>query len=289
MTFLFAFMRATHFAALMTAFGGNAYLVLIGKLPDPWPRASRLRILFGIAAIIALLTALVALCLTAGQMSGDWHAAYNPNAIVSVVMTTFYGRIFLIRVFVLAGLVLSSVLARRPLAPLNTMLAGVALAMLGLTSHAAASGTGSSLMAANDALHLLCAGFWIGGLSVLGLIVVERKPGLSSALRVFSRWGFYAVLLLTIAGTINALVILRGSFASLSRIYLTVLAVKIILAAIMISLALANRLWLTPAVRAGDADPTEALRWSIASELGIGVVIVFLASLLGLLPYSMPA
>jgi hypothetical protein len=80
--------------------------------------------------------------------------------------------------------------------------------------YAVASGTGSWLMAANDALHLLCAGFWIGGLTVLALVVVERRPGLLGALGVFSLWGTYAVFLLTVAGAVNALGMRRGAWDS---------------------------------------------------------------------------
>jgi copper resistance protein D len=289
MTFLFALIRAMHFGALMVAFGGNAYLALIRKLPDARPRDSGLRVLFGSAAGVALLTALASLCLTAGLMNGDWHAAYDKQAVLAVVTATTYGHVFLARLPLLIALVLSSALTKRPSAPLDAVLACASLVMLALTSHAAASGPGSSLMAANDALHLLCAGFWIGGLSVLALIVVERRPGLLGALGVFSLWGTYAVFLLMVAGTVNALGILRGPFASLSRTYLTVLTVKIFLATLMIALALANRFRLTPAIHAGDPGAAGTLRWSVATELTVGAVVVFLGALLGLLPYGAPA
>ncbi len=289
MTLLFALIRAVHFVALMVAFGGNTYLALIRKLPDARPRDSRLRVLFCSAALVAFLTALAALCLTAGLMSGDWHAAYDRQAVFAVVTATAYGHVFLARLPVLIVLVLSSTLTKRPFAPLNAMLACASLAMLALTSHAAASGAGPSLMAANDALHLLCAGFWIGGLTVLALIVVERRPGLVGALGVFSLWGTYAVFLLIVAGTVNAFGILHGPFAGLSRTYLAVLTAKIFLAALMIALALANRFRLTPAIHAGDPDGTGMLRWSVATELTVGAVVVFLAALLGLLPYGAPA
>jgi putative copper resistance protein D len=287
-TLLSALIRAVHFSALMIVFGGSAYLALIRKLQDARPRDSRLRIMFGVAAATALLTSAFMLCLTAGQMSGDWRASYDPHLILSVLTATWYGHIFLIRLPVLAGLFVLSALAQRPRERSNTVFAGAALAMIGLTSHAAASGTGSSLLAANDALHLLCAGFWIGGLSVLALILFERKPGLLDALAVFSLWGTYAVFLLAIAGAINALAILQGPFVTWSHAYLTVLAIKIMLAAIMMALALANRFRLTPAIRAGEPDAAIVLRWSIQAELSLGTIIVFLASLLGLLPPIAP-
>ena len=150
----------------------------------------------------------------------------------------------------------------------------------------AASGAGSSLLAANDAFHLLGAGFWIGGLSVIALILMEHKQGLLDALAVFSLWGTYAVFLLAVAGTINALAILQAPFAALSHPYLTVLAIKVMLAATMMALALANRFRLTPAIHAGEADSTIVLRWSTQAELSLGAIVVFLASLLGLLPPS---
>jgi putative copper resistance protein D len=282
-TLLFALIRAVHFAALMIVFGGSAYLALIGKLRDVRPRDSRMRVLFGAAAATALLTSAFMLCLTAGQMSGDWRASYDPRQVWAVITATWYGHVSLIRLPVLACLFLLCAPARRPLAGANTVFAGAALALIGLTSHAAASGAGSPLLAANHALHLLCAGFWIGGLAVLALILHERKPGLRDALAVFSLWGTYAVFLLAAAGTINALAILRGPFATWSHTYLTVLAIKIMLAAAMMSLALANRFRLSPAIRAGESDSAIILRWSVQVELTLGAIIVFLASLLGLL------
>ena len=281
MTVLFALIRAAHIASLMVAWGGGAYLFLIREVHDALPKAERLRLLFACAACIALVTAILSLALAADQMSGDWSAAPDMQSVQIVVVDTLYGHVFLARVALIAALCLASGLGFHSV---QAPFAGAALAALALTSHAAAGG--SLLLATNDAVHLVCGGFWIGGLCVLGLMLRERKAGLPQALPVFSLWGTYAVGALAVAGTINALAILQGAPARWSPAYMTILAIKIVLAAVMIALALANRFRLTPAICEGSATAPQTLAWNVIVELVIGAAIITLAAFLGLLPPS---
>jgi len=62
-----------------------------------------------------------------------------------------------------------------------------------------------------------------------------------------------------------------------------------VLAVIMIALALANRFSVSPAIATGSETARNELAWTVAGELGLGIVVVLLAAFLGMMPpMSMP-
>ena len=96
------------------------------------------------------------------------------------------------------------------------------------------------LGAVNDGLHLLAAGFWIGGLAVLSGLAFARPAAsaLLPALRIFSSSGMLAVALLIVAGTVNGVLILGGSGAQLVAASIQACwRRKLVLAALMMALA----------------------------------------------------
>src|SRR5262249_6117751 len=110
------------------------------------------------ASLVALATAVLWLCITTVQMSGGLAL----DDLTLVVMKTTFGNVFLIR---LALLLLLCVLAVAANAAVGTVTAGAALALLAVTSHAAAARPQMGTI--TDAFHLLTGGFWVGGLVVL--------------------------------------------------------------------------------------------------------------------------
>jgi putative copper resistance protein D len=273
---LFAATRALHFFSLALLFGGALFETMARKTipglepaPLPWRRA----------AILALLTALAWLGLAAGQMSGDWTRALNPHTVITVLTDTRFGAVFMGRAFLLLALLVAAFSGRvRWLA----VLAGAALAAISLTSHAAASSPlhFAFVGATNDAIHLLTAAFWIGGLAWLLALFSGTRNLLLPALALFSDRGLIAVLLLVMTGIINALTILLSGPGHPSMVYVTLLCIKIALAAGMIGLAIVNRVRLMPRLRAGG--DSQSLRASILMELGLGIAILVLVGVLGL-------
>ncbi|MEI9995475.1 MAG: CopD family protein [Rhizomicrobium sp.] len=282
MTALFAAVRALHFASLMTAFGASALLLQARGIGVDGARFRRLLL---VAAVIALLTALAWLCLVAGEMTGDPAAAIDGTTILLVVRQTFYGHVFLLRLVLLAGLCGFSLLKDAWLP--RTLTAGAALALLGLTSHAAASGSPQyeTLRAANDALHLIAAGFWLGGLVVLLPHVTPPRdlPRAVALLRLFSRWGVVSVAILLAAGTVNGIAILGAPGMRWSATYATWLAIKIVLAMLMVALALTNRFAVLPGLVRGDADARETIPLTVVAELSCAVLIVAIVGFLGVI------
>ncbi|MFL5236057.1 MAG: copper homeostasis membrane protein CopD [Rhizomicrobium sp.] len=283
-----AVVRAIHFASLMVIFGGGAYLVLLRHRLQVVPRATNgLQVAFVFSAILALLTAVLWLCLASGQMSGDWRAAFDMSTVERAVRGTRFGTVFAIRIAGLALLLFMSARRRRHRTEVQVVLGALLLASLGLTSHAAASADfpAGYMRAANDAAHLLTAGFWIGGLLVLALLIRERlntPASLVAPLRLFSVWGTYVVAALVLSGVANAVMIL-GLSAPRFSVYRGVLIVKVALAAAMIALAIFNRWHLAPSLPRDAAAP-RYLELAVAAELVLALLVLSTIGYLGLLP-----
>jgi len=242
---------------------------------------------FMFAASLALLTALLWICLASGQMSGNWPAAFDLSTVERVVDGTRFGRVFAIRIVGLALLLVASIWMRAHRTEVLVTLSALLLASLGLTSHAAASAEfpAGYLRAASDSAHLLAAGFWTGGLVTLAVVVQEHinaPAKLIAPLRLFSMWGTYAVAALVLTGVLNALAIL-GLSAPRFSVYRSVLIVKVALAAAMIALAIFNRWRLAPALAQDGATP-HRLALTVVTELALAVMVISAAGFLGLLP-----
>jgi putative copper resistance protein D len=261
MILFFATIRAIHFASLMSMFGAGAYLTLLRRRWHLDISATGLRLLFLGGASLAFVTAIVWLCLVAGQMSGDWSQALNPASIGAVASSTRFGQVFLVRLVGLVALWLICFRKGPSQNLLPVVLAALLLGSLGLTSHtAASSGALAAGRAANDAVHLLAGGFWVGGLIVLAMLMRRHRHNgavLLEPLRLFSDWGMIVVAALVITGLINALSILPVSVGTLRDAYAKVLLAKVALASVMIALAMLNRWGVTPSMRGGDSKATD--------------------------------
>lgn len=285
MTGLFASIRALHFAGLMAIWGASFYAVLLQKSLGMDVPARQLRIAVALGATLALATAILWFGLVAGQMSGDWNAATEPTAILAVATGTRFGHIWLGRI---AGLILLWLASLRPIAkPVLAILAALLLASLGLVSHAAAGSGFTLLHAFNDAIHLLTAGFWMGALLVLLLLIWRHRhepAELFAPFRLFSLWGVYAVALLVVTGLINAALILPLHSISPKSAYADVLAAKITIALAMIALAVINRSQLLPALRHHEKGAVGRLNHNVIVEILLGLAVIAIVGYLGLMP-----
>ena len=285
MTPLFAAVRATHFLSLMGLFGAAAFLCLLRRHALPLPPERSIRIFFPAAAGVALVTAILWFFLVVARMAGDWQAAFDPATLRLVASATEFGQIAVWRIAGLALLLASGLSLVRDRLGMTAGLAALLLASLGPTSHAAASAAALPLArAANDGLHLLAAGFWIGGLAVLGRLVHRhyRQPEtLAAPFRLFSRWGTAAVTVLVLSGIVNAASILPVRSLSPGNAYVDILAVKIALALGMIVLAVVNRLELVPALGSAGAHTVRQLSRSVAAEILLAALVIGIVGYLG--------
>ena len=67
-----------------------------------------------------------------------------------------------------------------------------------------------------------------------------------------------------------------------SGTYVTWLAVKIVLAAVMVALALTNRFGVLPGLARGEAEAQDTIPLTVLAELGCAVLIVIIVGFLGL-------
>lgn len=263
--------RWLHTLALMTLLGNAALAAL---LPAP-PTAGRWRMF---AAPLAMLFAGVWFVLTAQQMAGQADAA----ALRAVLTQSLFGQVFAVRMVLLLLLCLAVILRVRD--GLIAALAGAALALIAVTSHGAeASPAGfTAIGVIADGLHLLTAGFWLGGLTLLAGLLGASREDIGPAVRVFSQWAMIAVAVLLLTGMLNAANILLGGDAPASPLYAGVLAAKLVLVAAMLGLALFNQSRLLP--RLPEAHALRRLHRHVRWELGLGTIVLALAAALSLLP-----
>lgn len=258
-------------------------------------------LLAGTALIAGLLSVLGLLSLVA-SMAGVALTAVDRPTIDIVLWGTSAGMAWQIR---MAALLLATLLAfvgirypRQALAGIACA-AGIAIATLAWTGHGAMDqGALGWLHLVADIAHLLAAGIWIGALVGLTLLVfrtsaqVDRDHLVLShrVLEGFSTVGTIVVGVILISGLINSWILVGVANVVVlpKSVYGQLLIAKIILFAIMIVLAAANRFQLTPAfegaIANGDhARAIGALRRSLTIETGCAVAILGLVAWLGTL------
>ena len=158
-----------------------------------------------------------------------------------------------------------------------------------MTGHAGATeGAMGMLHRLADVVHLLAAATWLAALSVLlaGLFGRTEADILTSRLAGFAKTGSIIVLILLATGIFNTLAITGWPIPRtvLASKWSMVLAAKLGLFAIMLSLAALNRWILTPALmQDGDTTAISRLRASLMAEAAAGTAIILFVSLLGLL------
>jgi len=248
-----------------------------------------------IGLAVAAASGAIWLQLQAVSMSGlGFGEAMTWDVLSTVLNETQFGLVSKIR-FVLA-VILAASLAYDRLLPLRWLALGSALgftAAIAWTGHAGStSGQLGNLHLAADVLHLLAAAAWIGGLVPLALLLAEAQRNRSLAWaslgRRFSTLGIVSVATLSATGIVNAW-ILVGSFRGLLITeYGRLLVLKIAVFAVMLTLAAANRFWLTPrlgasAESAAQLTALHQLTRNSVIEIALGLTIFAIVGALGTL------
>jgi putative copper resistance protein D len=277
--------RFAHFAAAMTLFGATAFVVALAPRDLALALAPATRAIAAAAIPVAALSAVACLAFESASMTGDWNALVDPRAIGAVLTDTESGAVWQWRL----GLAVVLVALGRS-GPTLALLIGAALllASLGLVGHAAMqAGVLGALHRANDALHLLAAAAWLGGLPMFALCLrAYREPSLSAAAVTamwrFSLWGQFDVALILLTGIVNvALTSGLGALAPTTP-YRMLLAAKAAVVATMVALAVFNRYVLAPRLTP-DGPAQRALRRNCLAEVVLGAAAVAFVSLFGLL------
>lgn len=310
-----AAVRSVHFAAVLLLFGGLGFLTCVA-----WPAfraanntaSEEQRVLYrwllqlaGWSLAVALTSGVLWFVLQAASMSGlPLDQALNRETLSAVLNDTLFGQVCKIRLGLLVALVAllwwvrhaPEERARLMLSLIGAPLAGAMLATLAWAGHAAAGKEANGyVQVIADAMHLLAAGAWLGGLPPLVFLLARARwsavglPIAADATRRFSTLGIASVAGLVLTGSVNSWYLVGGVPALLGTMYGRLLMLKLALFALMLALAAVNRLRLTPqlvAVRAagpavGAAGALRGLWRNATLETMLGLAIVTIVGVLG--------
>jgi len=312
--------RAIHFAAALLLTGVFAFRLFVG---DPAFRnadaagtgvdgsifiGALTRIAWA-ALVLTLVSGALWLVLQASIMSGrPLSVVLDSNIVPTVMLRTQAGRDWLVRsgLLILLGINLTRMPQRRPSSSRGpivialTLAAGSVAALVWAGHGGAATGTRGVVEAAADAVHLLAAGAWLGGLVPLALLLgAARRAGDEPWLAVarngatrFSTLGLLSIASLLATGIVNSW-FLVGDFAGLlSTEYGQCLLLKLGLFVATVGVAGVNRIRLIPRLFPSSPKVHFEPAWRVIRQLqrnalievGLGLLILCVVGALGTLP-----
>jgi putative copper resistance protein D len=287
--------RTVHFAATAVTAGNIIFQAAIAgsALRGAAAAATRFRsgalkvAWFGLA--VAVISGAVWLLLQAASMSGmPLNEALTAGALSTVISDTEFGEVTIVRAGLAICLAACLACDRVTVARWCGLAASLAFAAsIAWTGHAAATfGAVGYLHLAADALHVVAAAAWVGGLASLVLLLAaahsSKAPSVArDAVGRFSTLGIVSVATLVLSGLINAAILVGSVRALIVTDYGQLLLLKLALVAVMLIFALTNRLLLTPwLAKSGDV----AIRWiarNSAIEFALGLSILAIVGVLG--------
>ena len=274
-----AVLRSVHVAALASLFGTLLFMAVALPVGSGTAQVRRsMRRLVLISGLAGLIAGLAWLTVQSAAIAGADSVAMALHVVPTVALRTQFGHWMLLRLFLL---VVALFLMRRPGVAIQIALAGVALAVQPLLGHAGAiGGAAGAQLIASEALHLLAAGAWLGGLLPLFLAVGCLSHEMAAATcRGFTPIGLASVLLLAGTAVMQIATLMGGLPGLFGTGYGHVALLKLGLFVALLSLAVLNRLVLTDRL-AATASTRPHMRVSIAAEMVLGALVVVAAAFL---------
>ena len=288
--------RAIQFASSITAAGAALFPVAVAveqlrahsEVLAPIQRQLDWIVLIGLALAVAsggLWLLLFASKLEAATQDAD-------NTFWLVLTGTQFGRVSVMR-FVIAGLLALLVALRYVKRPLSTSswliaLLGIAFVIsLAWCGHSGAGiGLSGDFQVGVDAVHLVTAAVWVGGL--LPLLIFIRPSVAMSALeryelvRRFSWLATWAVALLIASGLVNTWYMTDGMRHLFGTEYGSLVLAKVGLLVIMLGFASVNRFWLTPRLPTSrEEKAAQLLCVSTTAEIALAFTVICVVAVLG--------
>ncbi len=297
--------RAIHFSATAILVGSLIFRAVVAKpaLRSDQAIAKLFRaqalVVAWIGLSITIASGVIWFLLQAVTMSGrPFGEAMTSDVLLTVLNQTQFGLVFEIRIAL--AIILTACLAYDRLAQADWLALAAALGLIAAiawTGHAGATpGEMGNLHLTVDVLHLMAAAAWIGGLVSLALLLAAARnirgaawaPLAREATERFSTLGIISVATLMVTGAVNAWILVGSFHALVMSGYGRLLMLKIVVFAIMLVFAAANRFWLTPQLAFSSANETQldALRQltrNSAIEIALGFTIFAIVGLLGTL------
>ena len=298
--------RWLHLASSVLLVGAAAMIVIAGRsdraTAQHWER--RVVAAAWVWALVALASGLIVVGAQTALFEGRAEAALEPRAIGRVLLETQAGHVWLVRAGFLAMLAaflsLRMSVERRAdwrAARGESVLLGVAaLVPLAGAGHAAAVEPDTARAIAFDALHVLGAGVWVGGLLPLALLLrsaatdggADARPYAVLAARRFSRMALVTVALLAATGAGLAIIHVGNIAGLVGTSYGRLLLFKLALLALALALAALNRSVLL--ARVGGDGPTvgrpamRRLSGFVAVEAVLALAILMIVAAMNVTP-----
>jgi putative copper resistance protein D len=286
-----ALIRAGHFAATLLASGTVFFAALVigpTRLPQNFSTLrTHMNILIWAGLALSALTGAMWLVWLAANILGESLAEVCLHGGAwSVLADTRFGWICCLRLVfavVLGLLVLDPAQRAWPIA-----VAAAFLALPAFASHAGATpGPRGDVHVVSDAVHLLSAGGWLGGLPAFVLLLWtarrRQKPGwydfTITVTRRFSWIAATSVGALLATGILNSWNLLGGPRDLWTTDYGRLIGFKIALLAAMVGFATVNKFHLTPRLPARAA--LRNLQRNSLAEIGIELCVLVLVGYLG--------
>lgn len=324
--------RWLEYLAMMTLFGGFAFRLLIlgpvlrgadGLEEDE--RAAGLatsarrfvQLSWWALALLALTTLAALVLQTSAVTDTSLGESLSPARLYEVLTRTGYGVPWLLQAATTVALALVLLLlARRPgatdygrhlssAANRGLLRVGVVVTALmmfapSLTGHARAAAAEYRFTLFSDWLHLVAAGFWVGGLFHMALTMTEgvsrlegrqRLRVLERAIPLFTKLAVASIVVIALTGVYNSWIHVDGLSALWSTPYGEVLSVKIILFIVMVALGGLNTFVIHPRAKrmiddAGDTSTHEHIKLdnsffrAVRVEAVLGIVVLLAAAVL---------
>lgn len=281
LTALYVGLRFVHFAALMVAFGCTLYAGWWAPTELRRLLVQRFSRLLRGSLTLSVLSAMLMLVAQGGLMGDGWSDTWRPEVWQAVVQTHF-GSVWLWQI-VLAWVALGVawIQPRQMMRRLLLLCVAQFILLAGVGHAAMNDGALGVLQRANHAIHLLCAGAWVGGLIpfLYCLRLAKgrwRQPAIATMMR-FSRYGHLAVAGAIASGVVNAWLI-QGGFTTATS-YGIALWLKCSVVALMVLVALANRYLLVPRMSTAPERVSRIFLRTTQVEIILGALVLACVSL----------
>lgn len=305
--------RTAHFAAAAMLAGVTFFVLFVAEpvwasaFRGPEAAVTRLRRQFVLLGWVMLALSVASgfawlVVLTSRLTGQSLQGALTGGGVWKVLIETRFGNDWLVRA-VLAALIAISIKRLDVLrgwrsrweGVVAVLLCGAFMASLAWAGHGGANaGTAGKIQVVADALHLVAAGAWIGGLVPFALVMacaLRTRSQVWNAIaadvtRRFSSFGVVVVGILLLTGVCNTWFLVGSLPRLLGTTYGQLLLLKIMLVTAMVAVAAVNRLVLMPRLRAAAsaADVLRRLWRNGLIEIALGLVILAVVGTLGTTP-----
>ena len=293
----YVIIRWVTLASLVLSLAAPIFVLLV--LPRSWTAGDdlsrvvvpvtreRVRRLGFVASATLLLTEVARLSAQSIALNG-LTGAMDPSRLGALLGRTVWGQAWLVQTVAAMALLVTLVVARRrPTAWKLALLLCVPLAAsASLSGHAASSKTGVLLAASLDAVHILGAAAWLGGLAMIVLAAMPalpamsapRAPALSALVNAFSPVALACGALVVLSGVVAAALNFNSPNELFATDYGRVLVIKVALVSIALGAGAYNWRRVRPALERGAG--VDSLHRSGSLELAASVVILLVTAIL---------